>query len=663
MFAVLQPRFLASALVFSGLLTGALACDDAEGTGGSGGDGAGGGGGPEPEVCDGHAVTTAPSFLDTTEAWGLVGVAGGRVTSGDLNGDGYPDLLVHNFYRGCSPQPCTPPDRETLGDGARRTFLLMNEPSPSGGRMFVDRTFESGFATPADGAANQLRSAHLAVLGDVDDDGDTDIFSGTWSEPEVGDPPTPAETDRSEIYLNDGTGQFTRLPGSGVAFEKARHTSSATFADVDLNGTLDLFVGVHYTASGTLQAPALFLGAGNGTFTDVTSSVGIDDEKRATFGTTACDVDDDGLPELIMSAYARGPDVMYSYAGGAWVDVGVEAGIAYDGNEDFSDNEFFKCWCTVNTTDALCAGVDSPSVQCPTPADGYWSKSSETDPERLGGNTFSTVCSDITGDGKLDLYTAEIAHWWAGQSSDKSDLLVNESEPGTKRFTRADRAAVGIEVPHVGVDWNEGGISAAAADLDLDARQDIILGTSDYPDQYGWVFQQTPEGTFQEVGETIGLHHPCAVAMSVADYDRDGDLDVVVASGTARDCAEIWPTNEVHFYESGASGGAGWIAVRLRGAGVAAGSNTSGIGARVTVEAGGVRQMQQLGSGYGHFGLQNDTVLFFALGSCTRAAKIEVVWPDGVRTLETFDEVQGGRLVELRQGDPEVHEVLPAAGG
>jgi hypothetical protein len=72
--------------------------------------------------------------------------------------------------------------------------------------------------------------------------------------------------------------------------------------------------------------------------------------------------------------------------------------------------------------------------------------------------------------------------------------------------------------------------------------------------------------------------------------------------------------------------------------------------------------VQELGSGYGHFGLQNDTVLFFALGSCTRAAKVEIVWPDAFRTTEVFDEVVGGRLVELHQGDPTVYDVVPAGG-
>lgn len=635
------------ALSAIGLVT--VGCGDETAAGGAGG-GGGEGGGVVPEVCDGHAVQGESTFADRTSDWGLSAVAGGRVMSGDVNGDGYPDLLVHGF---------APNVREVVGSGDKRIYLLINE-AGGGGRTFVDRTYDSGFGVPADGSATELKSSHFAVLGDVDNDGDLDIFSGTYSDVPAASPATPADLDRSEIYLNDGSGNFSLLPDSGVAFETARRTSSGTFTDVDRNGTLDLFVGVHYSATGAQQAPALFLGNGDGTFEDVSTDWKVTRERRATFGATSCDLDNDGLPELLMSAYARGPNVLYHWGSDGMEDLGESSTYAFDDLQDFSDNQFFLCWCTVNTTSPDCAGVDDPAVVCPMPAGANWSGSSDTEPERLGGNTFSTVCHDVDGDGKLDLYTAEIAHWWAGESSDKSNLLRNTSEgPGSFSFERVDRSALGLDVPRVGPSWNEGGITALAGDLNGDARADLLLGTSDYPDQFGWVYRQTTDGAFEEVGEAIGMHHPCAVGVSTADFDRDGDLDVVIASGTARDCAEIWSTNEVHLYENNGEAANGWLAVRLKGNGST--TNAAGIGARVTVEAGGVRQVQELTSGYGHFGLQNDTVLFFSLGSCSRAASVEVVWPDQARTTTVFDEVQGGRVIELSQDSPDVIEVLPAS--
>jgi enediyne biosynthesis protein E4 len=625
-------------------------CGDDTGTGAAGAGpvgGGGGAGGGAVEVCDAHAVQGVTTFSDTTDAWGLVGVAGGRVMSGDVNGDGYADLLVHGF---------APNTRETVG-GAKLTYLLINE-AAGDGRVFVDRTYESGFAVPADGSTTELKASHLAVLADVDNDGDLDIFSGTYSELPAAIPATEADLDRSEMYLNDGAGNFTRLADSGVAFEDPRRTSGGTFTDVNRDGVIDLFVGVHYSATGVMQAPALYLGNGDGTFEDVTKEWNVDSEKRATFAVTSCDLDDDGSPELLMSAYARGPDVLYTYDGAEFNDVGEDAGTAFDENRDYTDNQNFLCWCTVNDGDGACDSAAEPQVQCPTPAGAAWAASETKDP-RLGGNTFTTVCHDIDGDGKLDLYNAEIAHWWAGQSSDKSNVLYNKTEsPGQLAFSHADRAEMGLEVPHVGVDWNEGGIVALAADLDGDARSDIYLGASDYPDQFGWLFRQKEDKSFEEVGEAVGFHHPCAVGVTAADFDRDGDLDVVVASGTARDCAEIWDTNEIHIYENGGEAKSNWLAIRLAGDGTTA--NAAAIGARVKVTAGEVTQVQELQSGYGHFGLQNDTSLFFALGDCNAAATVEIVWPDQARSSSVFEAVTGGRMIELRQGDDTVHDVLPA---
>jgi hypothetical protein len=90
-------------------------------------------------------------------------------------------------------------------------------------------------------------------------------------------------------------------------------------------------------------------------------------------------------------------------------------------------------------------------------------------------------------------------------------------------------------------------------------------------------------------------------------------------------------------------------------------SNTTGIGARVVVDANGVLLTKELGGGYGHMGMQNDTVLFFGLGDCAIVHAIEVTWPDGARTLQRFENVVADRFIEIRQGAPDVIDVMPKA--
>src|SRR5262249_23052003 len=131
-------------------------------------------------------------FTDRSDAWGLTGaqIVGNRIVSGDLDGDGYPDLIIHAIGTN---------NRETVGS-AHLLCVLMNEPKPGGGRHFVDRTAESGYGTPPDGGTTEYRSAQLAILADIDNDGDLDIFSGVYTDQaKISNPATAADKDRSQV--------------------------------------------------------------------------------------------------------------------------------------------------------------------------------------------------------------------------------------------------------------------------------------------------------------------------------------------------------------------------------------------------------------------------------------------------------------------------------
>ncbi|MFO0600669.1 MAG: CRTAC1 family protein [Myxococcaceae bacterium] len=618
----------------------------------------------QPVTCDATAGAGGTRFTDTTEAWNL-GVAGlkltgNRLSVADLDSDGYPDLIVHAVTSNLAQQ-------KDLPDGGRRlVWQLMNRPAPDGvHRQFVDETAD-GFFEVAGGSATRYRSAQLAVFADVDNDGDLDGFSGTYVDPTK---PDTDPGDRSQILLNDGTGHFTLANPSDATprADQRRPTSSATFTDVDRDGKIDLFVGHWYEAYGQsylgVQA-RLFRGAGTGDFFDATQGANLltDDNgyvagtnHRPAYGVTSCDLDDDGSPELMVSAYGRQPNLLYRNDGaGHFTDQSTLSGFAGDSNVDFRDNQFFECFCMAHPTVQKCAGVSSPSVQCPTPADSAWSSGTDDQPWRNNGNTFTTWCGDLDGDGKNDLYNAEIHHWWAGGSSDSSELMKNVgTAAGEVRLQRPGNATTGLQFPHVGPSWNEGGLMAAGGDLDLDGRMDLVVAASDYPDQFGLVFQQQADGTFKDEALDWNLHHACMSGLAIADFDRDGDLDVLAGASTARDCALTWKSNEVRLYENQAAGKK-WLLLHLEGDGVT--GNRAAIGAKVTVTANGKTWVREVGGGYGHFGMQNDLTLHVGLAGCD-GASVTVRWPDQALTTQTFDDVPANTFVKLKQGDPKAYVV------
>jgi hypothetical protein len=613
---------------------------------------------PVATVPGSEPISCAPGdggtrFIDATEAWNLgatgLGVVGNRITVADLDNDGFPDLIVHAVSSNA---------RQSLDGGKRLVWQLMNRPTADGHyRTFVDET-GNGLFDVLGGSQTQYRSAQLAVFGDLDNDGDLDAFSGTYTDPNH---PETDPGDRSEILLNDGKGHFTMATESATTPlpNELMPTTSATFTDADRDGRLDVFVGNWYEAYGYsylgVQA-RLFHGQGTGQFTDVTgpSNLTTDSTGFATFtnhrpayGVTSCDLDGDGAPELMVSAYGRQPNLLYRNDGsGHFADQSAASGFAMDGNTDYRDNENFRCWCSGHRTLATCQGVASPSIGCPDP-NSAWGVGTDDQPWRNGGNTFTTWCGDVDGDGKSDLYNAEIHHWWAGGSSDSSELLKNDSTPGTVHLTRPGNANDGLIAPHLTSDWNEGIMMAAGGDLDNDGRLDLIAAASDYPDQFGLIFQQQADGGFSEQGAAWGLHHQCMSGLAVADFDQDGDLDVIVGSSTARDCAAKWSKNEVHLYENQAVD-TKWMLLHLEGDGVTA--NRSAIGAKVTVKAGGRTVTREVSGGYGHFGMQNDLTVHVGLGGCAGADEVTVRWPDSTATTQTFTRLPANQFMRLKQG-------------
>lgn len=629
----------------------------------SGGGGQGGAGGAlPPEIC--LAPGAGPYgalFSDQTEALGLgptgLNVAANNLTITDIDGDHWPDISTQ--------KAAAAPGRDNPATPAGSYRLLRN----TAGIGFEDRTWTSGLYTARDG--NQGRAVSFVMWGDVDNDGDADAFVATYRDADnLSD-----MLDSSSVYLNDGSGLFTIGPDQAFSPVPRDPVAGAAFLDYDRNGLLDLWIGHHYGRYGYLESSvqdSLFAGDGAGFFNDVTTPAGLEtvtfaesavangNTHKPTWGVTACDVDGDGWTDLMTCSYGRQLNAFYRNRGdGSFEDLTLTSGLAHDANEDYSDNQFYRCFCESHPTNPACAGAEPASIVCDG-LENAWSVGSDDQPWRLGGNNSNAVCGDVDNDGDMDVMLVELAHWHIGRSSDKTELLLNDGFP-EQPLVRPGAAATGIDRTRSG-SWNDGDLGGALADFDNDGRLDALVASSDYPGTYSLLYQQQADGRYLEIGETAGVHVARAHGLGIVDYDRDGDYDIVLGRSLARWAASDSPPPPADAYvtvlRNEAGQNANKLLLHLEGAGGAGGANRDAVGARITVRAGGRTLMREVQGGYGLSGIEPDRLVIIGLGTACQAEQLVVRWPNAAGDELTLTNVLANYVLVVREGQEVEYQTL-----
>ncbi len=406
---------------------------------------------------------------------------------------------------------------------------------------------------------------------DYDHDGDTDLYVNNFG-PNV-------------LYRNNGNGTFTDVTREAGVVGGGDVGAGACFLDMDGDGDLDLFVAkyVGFTFetqqishmngfpayAGPLHYPrtrnVLYRNNGNGTFSDVSVAAGIANYEGSGMGVIAADYDNDGDTDIIVGN-DLGANFLFQNDGiGRFVEVGVATGVAYDG---------------------------------------------------LGNaqGTMGIECADWDHDGWLDLYMTTYQRQW-------STLYRNHAGRYFEDVTGLTGAGTDT---YAQVTWGVGMV-----DLDNDGNRDLFLACGHLIDNVeafddttsykapNIVLRNTGLGRFVNVSKDCGdglLPGFSSRGAAFDDLDNDGDLDVVVLNSRSE------PT----ILKNVSSGTNHWIQVVLRGTR----SNPDGIGARVTVTAGSLTQIDEVHSGRSYqsdFGRR----LHFGLGQHRSVDEIRVRWIGG----------------------------------
>ncbi len=477
------------------------------------------------------------------------------------------------------------PELRLSGDVDASVHQVAPAGSDRGNKLYRNQGDGTFRAAAAAGGAGDTGYGMGAAVGDYDNDGDPDIYVTNYG-PNV-------------LYRNDG-GAFADVTAqTGVG--DPRWSTSALFFDYDNDGDLDLYA-VNYLdfypannriCGGTITpkrrrqellkipfdhrtycsprryngAPDVLYRNDGGTFADATEQSGLFNRFGKGLGALAADFDRDGDLDLYI-ANDGVRNALYRNDGGTFVDIALTAGTAYNGNGEAE------------------AGMGV-----------------------AGG--------DYDRDGDMDLYVTNF-------SRESNTLYRND---GALRFADSG-ALVGLEQPSL----RPLGFATLFFDADNDADLDLYVANGHVMDriqrleedlryaQPDQLFANDGSGRFGEASATSGPAFALAAVSrgaSAGDYDRDGDLDLLVTHSNG----------PAALYRNDLPPGHHWLALE----GLPA-------GARVALQCGDQTQTRQVTAG-GSYLATHAPQVHLGLGSCRQPVQLAIHWPDGTRSDERDLEV------------------------
>jgi hypothetical protein len=247
-------------------------------------------------------------------------------------------------------------------------------------------------------------------------------------------------------------------------------------------------------------------------------------------------------------------------------------------------------------------------------------------PQYPGGHSYDSEFGDIDNDGDMDFFLCNLSHPRTQPWADPSQLYINQGSPAfdfvNKRF-------------EYGIVYDEGDLNAAFGDFDNDMDLDLAIGGV-YQAHFTRLYRNDGDH-FTDVTYETGAQIHQSGTVGWSDVNEDGALDLKLHGSDSP---------QLHVFMNRIGGKNNWVEFTLQGTT----SNRDGIGARVTLKAGGVTQMRDVrgSSGGGISANQNSRVVHFGLAQNKTIDQLTVRWVGG--KTEVFSGVAPNGIYRIVEG-------------
>lgn len=488
----------------------------------------------------------------------------GGVATGDVNGDGLPDVFL-------------------VGGDLGESKLYINQ----GHGKFSDGTAQSGIDVTG-------LMSNGATFADVDGDGLDDLLIGGAVKRSSlnidGGGQTPAPY---SLWRNLGHGEFENMTkASGLIFN--RNSFSSAFADYDQDGDLDLAVG-HWHRMMTNQEEEVHLweNQGKGVFKAANHKMQVNGSWSGidwSFTPTFADINNDGWVDLLYTS-------------------------------DFETTQYF-----INEQGKRFVNATSPNVI--------------TDENGMG-----SAVADYDNDGDLDWFVT-------GVYDVKPKMIANNLSmwggSGNRLYRNKGDGSFEDATEEVGVRDGGWGWASCFADFNNDGHLDILhVNGYLYDDHPAWIdmaglfthqaprlFMNDGNGRYADRALELGLTEDEGRTISCTDFDRDGDVDLLVQ--------QLAKPTLLYMNQSVEQGQKNFVGVKIKGPA----GNPHMAGARVYVTTGGKTQMREIKIGSNYLS-QNAAEAHFGLGDVDVVDELKVVLPKPFAKTLVKKDVQAGEWVVL----------------